>query len=184
MPVCWRPTGCSAAPITLINPRPEFVERIRLHQLAAANHTAAALRRRLGPGVRLVMDAAERIDAGPANPVGLRRPGRLRLSDLRGGVSTGACPNSPIGLSELGRAAAADQLAELPPGAPDRRGRRRPDRHRDRWPNSLAGPHGQPGRHARASLAPSGRRSVAATTRSTGSTSSAPSRSAPSPAAT
>ncbi|MBU9766524.1 FAD-dependent oxidoreductase [Mycobacterium sp. TNTM28] len=51
--------------VTLVNPRPEFVERIRLHQLAAGNHTATAdYAELLGAGVRLVVDGAERIDAG------------------------------------------------------------------------------------------------------------------------
>ena len=49
--------------VTLVNPRPEFVERIRLHQLVAGNHAATApYPDVLAPGVRLVVDAAERID--------------------------------------------------------------------------------------------------------------------------
>jgi NADH:ubiquinone reductase (H+-translocating) len=50
--------------ITLVNPRAEFVERIRLHQLAAGTGTAvldyATL---LGDGITLVVDGAARIDA-------------------------------------------------------------------------------------------------------------------------
>ncbi len=34
--------GTPGVAVTLVNPRPEFVERIRLHQLAAGNHTATA----------------------------------------------------------------------------------------------------------------------------------------------
>ena len=49
--------------ITLVNPRPVFVERIRLHQLVAGSGTAtvdyASL---LGEGIRLIVDNAERID--------------------------------------------------------------------------------------------------------------------------
>lgn len=49
--------------ITLVNPRPVFVERIRLHQFAAGTGTATvdygAL---LGNGIRLVVDAAEWIN--------------------------------------------------------------------------------------------------------------------------
>jgi len=49
--------------ITLVNPRPVFVERIRLHQLVAGSGTAtvdyASL---LGEGIRLVVDNADRID--------------------------------------------------------------------------------------------------------------------------
>ena len=54
----------SGSVVTLVNPRPEFVERIRLHQLAAGNHTAtAAYEPMLGSRVRLLVDGAERIDA-------------------------------------------------------------------------------------------------------------------------
>lgn len=50
--------------VTLVNPRPRFVERIRLHQLAAGNHGAAEdYAAVLNPGVRLVVGTAERIDA-------------------------------------------------------------------------------------------------------------------------
>jgi NADH dehydrogenase FAD-containing subunit len=49
--------------ITLVNPRPEFVERIRLHQLVTgsddATHAYADI---LGDGIALVVDAATRID--------------------------------------------------------------------------------------------------------------------------
>ncbi|BBY65081.1 NAD(P)/FAD-dependent oxidoreductase [Mycolicibacterium helvum] len=49
--------------ITLVNPRPEFVERIRLHQLVTgsddATHAYADI---LGAGIALVVDAATRID--------------------------------------------------------------------------------------------------------------------------
>src|SRR6478752_533116 len=49
--------------ITLVNPRPDFVERIRLHQLVAgsddATHAYADI---LGAGIELVVDAATRID--------------------------------------------------------------------------------------------------------------------------
>ena len=49
--------------ITLVNPRPKFVERIRLHQLVAGNHEATAdYGSLLGDGVRLVVDTATRID--------------------------------------------------------------------------------------------------------------------------
>jgi NADH dehydrogenase FAD-containing subunit len=49
--------------ITLVNPRPDFVERIRLHQLITgsddATHPYADI---LGDGIRLIVDAATRID--------------------------------------------------------------------------------------------------------------------------
>ncbi|MEV7526631.1 FAD-dependent oxidoreductase [Streptomyces sp. NPDC091371] len=50
--------------VTLINPRPDFVHRIRLHQLVAGNDTAVvAYRDVLAEGVRLRVDTATRIDA-------------------------------------------------------------------------------------------------------------------------
>ena len=50
--------------VTLINPRPAFVERIRLHQLVGGSYDAAAdYREVLGAGIRLVVDTVTRIDA-------------------------------------------------------------------------------------------------------------------------
>lgn len=52
-----------AAAVTLVNTRARFVERIRLHQLAADNTPAVAdFASILHPAARLVVDAAERID--------------------------------------------------------------------------------------------------------------------------
>ncbi|MEW2396973.1 FAD-dependent oxidoreductase [Streptomyces sp. NPDC046862] len=50
--------------VTLINPRPDFVERIRLHQLVGGTHDAVVdYRDVLADGVRLVVDTVTRIDA-------------------------------------------------------------------------------------------------------------------------
>ncbi|MFF0224825.1 NAD(P)/FAD-dependent oxidoreductase [Streptomyces sp. NPDC004629] len=50
--------------VTLINPRPAFVERVRLHQLVGGSHDAVVdYRKVLAGGVRLVVDAVTRIDA-------------------------------------------------------------------------------------------------------------------------
>jgi NADH dehydrogenase FAD-containing subunit len=50
--------------VTLINPRPTFVERIRLHQLVGGSYDAAVdYREVLADAVRLVVDTVERIDA-------------------------------------------------------------------------------------------------------------------------
>lgn len=50
--------------ITLVNPRPAFVERIRLHQYVAGTGTATIdYPDLLGDGVRLAVDAVTRIDA-------------------------------------------------------------------------------------------------------------------------
>ncbi|WP_181783030.1 FAD-dependent oxidoreductase, partial [Pseudonocardia pini] len=49
--------------ITLVNPRPEFVERIRLHQLVAGSRGATVeYGTLLGEGIRLVVAGATRID--------------------------------------------------------------------------------------------------------------------------
>ncbi|KUI25196.1 NAD(P)/FAD-dependent oxidoreductase [Mycobacterium sp. GA-2829] len=50
--------------ITLVNPRPQFVERIRLHQLATGSDDAVVdFGTVLGDGIRLAVDSADRIDA-------------------------------------------------------------------------------------------------------------------------
>src|SRR6201987_5416822 len=60
--------------IPLINPRPVFVERIRLHQLVADTGAATAdYGTLLGDGIRLIVDAVERI--GTADRRVLLAPG-------------------------------------------------------------------------------------------------------------
>ena len=55
--------SADTADITLVNPRPVFVERIRLHQLVAGTRGAAVdYGTLLGNGIRLLVDNAERID--------------------------------------------------------------------------------------------------------------------------
>lgn len=50
--------------ITLVNPRPVFVERIRLHQLVADTGTATAdYATLLGEGIELIVDTVDHIDA-------------------------------------------------------------------------------------------------------------------------
>lgn len=50
--------------ISVINPRPEFVERVRLHELVAGSGEATVdLAGLLGARVRLIVDTAERVDA-------------------------------------------------------------------------------------------------------------------------
>src|ERR1700722_12561375 len=52
--------------ITVVNPRPVFVERIRLHQLVAGSGSATVdYDTLLGDGIRLVVDGADRIDTAP-----------------------------------------------------------------------------------------------------------------------
>ncbi|MGH3556579.1 MAG: FAD-dependent oxidoreductase, partial [Mycobacterium sp.] len=56
--------------VTLVNPRPVFVERIRLHQFAAGTGTATVdYGTLLGEGIRLITGAAERIDGAEAKVV-------------------------------------------------------------------------------------------------------------------
>src|SRR5690625_4531508 len=51
--------------VSLVNPRPQFIERIRLHQYVAGTHPATVdFATVLDEGVRLVVDAAREIDAG------------------------------------------------------------------------------------------------------------------------
>ncbi|MGW1739897.1 NAD(P)/FAD-dependent oxidoreductase [Nocardia sp. NPDC001965] len=50
--------------VTLVNPRANFVERVRLHQVVGGSHQAVVdYRQVLGERVRLVVDTVERIDA-------------------------------------------------------------------------------------------------------------------------
>lgn len=112
--------------VTLVNPRPEFVERIRLHQLAAGSDDAVVdFADVLGPGIELVVDAATRIDTG-ARQVELFTGAPLPYDYLIYAVGSGsggpAVPGAdefayPIGdLEEASRLAAA--LDELHYGAP------------------------------------------------------------------
>ncbi len=95
--------------ITLVNPRPQFVERIRLHQLAAGTGTATAdYGTLLGNGIRLVVDVAEHIDAA-ARRVLLASGAALDYDYLIYAVgSTGAAPVAVPGAAEY-----AYVLAEL-----------------------------------------------------------------------
>lgn len=50
--------------VTLVNPRPQFVERIRLHQMVVGNHAAVVpYDRVLNAGVRVLVASVARIDA-------------------------------------------------------------------------------------------------------------------------
>ena len=111
--------------VTLVNPRPNFVERIRLHQLVAGTGSAAVdydkvLHRR----VRLVVDEATGIDA-PARRVELASGDVLDYDYLIYAVgSTAATPSLPGAefALRIGEFEFADQLrdrlAELHPDAP------------------------------------------------------------------
>lgn len=112
--------------ITLVNPRPEFVERIRLHQFAAGTGTATVdYGSLLGEGIRLVVDTATHLDT-TARTVALAS-GRLLAYDylVYAVGSTVATPSSVPGIgfafpvAELEAAELLrDALADLPLDAP------------------------------------------------------------------
>ncbi|MCV7381982.1 FAD-dependent oxidoreductase [Mycobacterium alsense] len=102
-----------AVAITLVNPRPFFVERIRLHQLAADTGAAIAdYDALLGDEIALVVDTVERIEAADR---------RLRLGS--GAVvdydyliyavgSTGAAPRAVPGADEFAHSVADLESAQ------------------------------------------------------------------------
>jgi NADH dehydrogenase len=113
--------------ITLVNPRPKFVERIRLHQHVAGNYDATVdYGTLLGKGINLVVDSATRIDSA-ARTVQLASGRALDYDYVIYAVgSTGAAPASvpgaaefayPIGEFEYAQRLRA-QLDELHPDAP------------------------------------------------------------------
>jgi NADH dehydrogenase FAD-containing subunit len=111
--------------ITLVNARPLFVERIRLHQLVTGSDDAVVdYQSVLGAGIRLVVDSATVIDA-QARTVALVSGTTLSYDYLIYAVgSTGAVPSVPgaefaYPISELEhaqelRAAMADAAATAP----------------------------------------------------------------------
>lgn len=115
------------ARVTLVNPRAEFVERIRLHQLVVGNDDAVAdYAAVLSPDVRLVVDGASRIDAA-ARTVTLTSGTPLPYDYLVYAVgSTGEVPAAVPGaaefaypLSELEQAKRLTaRMADVPTSAP------------------------------------------------------------------
>ncbi|MEJ2855628.1 MULTISPECIES: NAD(P)/FAD-dependent oxidoreductase [unclassified Saccharothrix] len=113
--------------ITLVNPRPTFVDRIRLHQFVAgtgeATHDFGTL---LDEHVRLAVDTATRIDTA-ARTVRLASGGTLDYDYVVYAVgSTGAVPAAVPGAAEFAVSAAdlesarrlRGALDEVGPGAP------------------------------------------------------------------
>src|SRR6201998_2424018 len=112
--------------VTLVNPRPSFVERIRLHQLVADTGTATVdYADMLHPNVALVVDSATAIDT-VNQQVRLASGSGLRYDYLIYAVgSTFAAPTVPgaaefgYQISELEHAQRLrDRVAELHPNAP------------------------------------------------------------------
>lgn len=88
--------------ISVINPRPEFVERVRLHELVAGSGEATVdLAGLLGARVRLIVDTAERVDA-PRQVVELQSGANVPYDYLIYAVgSTGTVPASVPGAMEF-----------------------------------------------------------------------------------
>ncbi len=108
--------------VTLVNPRPAFVERIRLHQVAAGSHDAVVdYREILGEGVRLVVDTVARIDAAERS-VALATGGTVGYDYLVYAVGSGSADPSVPGAAEFAHPIAtleeAERLRPVIDGAP------------------------------------------------------------------
>ncbi|GIH27867.1 NADH dehydrogenase [Acrocarpospora phusangensis] len=98
--------------VTLVNPRPEFVERIRLHQLVAGSDDAVeGFDTVLGGNVRLVVDAATRIDAGERR-VALAGGGTVSYDYLVYAVGSGAADPGVPGAAEFAHVVSDLERAE------------------------------------------------------------------------
>ena len=87
--------------VTLINPRPTFVERIRLHQLVGGSDDAVVdYREVLAEGVRLVVDTVTRIDAAERQ-VTLAGGGTLGYDYLVYAVGSGSADPGVPGAAEF-----------------------------------------------------------------------------------
>ncbi len=114
--------------ITLINPRPKFVERIRLHQFVAGNYDATTdYGPLLGEGVGLVVDSVSKIDTATRTLQFASGRKALPYDYVIYAVgSTGAVPDSVPGAAEFAYPIAEleyaqvlrDTLDQLHPDAP------------------------------------------------------------------
>ena len=96
-----RLTRCDDVAVTLINPRPTFVERIRLHQLVGGSDDAVVdYRAVLADRVRLVVDAAARIDAA-GRAVALASGGAVGYDYLIYAVGSGSADPRVPGATEF-----------------------------------------------------------------------------------
>jgi NADH dehydrogenase FAD-containing subunit len=87
--------------VTLVNPRPQFVERIRLHQLVTGSDDAVVeFSDVLGADVRLVVDSAHRIDAA-ARRVELASGAALDFDYLIYAVGSTGAPLTVPGAAEF-----------------------------------------------------------------------------------
>jgi NADH dehydrogenase FAD-containing subunit len=87
--------------VTLINPRPTFVERIRLHQLVGGSDDAVVdYRKILAEGIRLVVDTVTRINAAERS-VTLETGDSLGYDYLIYAVGSGSADPSVPGAAEF-----------------------------------------------------------------------------------
>lgn len=87
--------------VTVVNPRPEFVERIRLHQLVTGSDDAVeGFGKVMGGNVRLVVDTATRIDAAKRQ-VSLAGGGTVSYDYLVYAVGSGASAPDVPGAAEF-----------------------------------------------------------------------------------
>ncbi|MDI9884401.1 FAD-dependent oxidoreductase [Streptomyces sp. HNM0645] len=98
--------------VTLINPRPDLVHRVRLHQLVGGSDDAVvAYRDVLAGRVRLVVDTATRIDAAERS-VTLAAGGTLDYDYLIYAVGSGSAEPSVPGAVEFARPLATLEEAQ------------------------------------------------------------------------
>ncbi len=103
---------CPDADITLVNPRPHFVDRIRLHQFVAGTGEATInYGTLLGEGIRLVVDSATRIDSA-GRTVALASGGVVDYDHLVYAVGSGAAVPSVTGAAEFAYAIAEFEHAQ------------------------------------------------------------------------
>ncbi len=107
--------------ITLVNPRPKFVERIRLHQHAAGNYDATVdYGTLLGEGIKLVVDTATHIDTASRTVQFASGRKALDYDYLIYAVgSTGTVPASVPGAAEFAYPIAELEQAQRLRGAID-----------------------------------------------------------------
>ncbi|MFE7842422.1 NAD(P)/FAD-dependent oxidoreductase [Streptomyces sp. NPDC057474] len=87
--------------VTVVNPRPEFVERIRLHQRVTGSDDATeGFGRVMGENVRLVVDTATRIDAAERQ-VSMAGGGTISYDYLVYAVGSGAADPGVPGAAEF-----------------------------------------------------------------------------------
>ncbi|BBC29829.1 Pyridine nucleotide-disulfide oxidoreductase [Streptomyces graminofaciens] len=98
--------------VTLINPRPNFVERIRLHQLLGGSHDAMVdYRKVLGERVGLVVDTVIRIDTAERR-VTLATGGTVDYDYLIYAVGSGSADPSVPGAAEFAHPIASLEEAQ------------------------------------------------------------------------